>query len=83
VVDLGDPVRRVVLEADSFAHHGQRQGLRRDCRRYTEFAILNWSVLRFSYEDVMFEQDWTRWALGAWLAQDGGLAVPDPPRLAA
>lgn len=83
VVDLGDPVRRVVLEADSFAHHGQRQGLRRDCRRYTEFAILKWSVLRFSHEDVMFEQDWTRWALGAWLAQDGGLAVPSPPRLAA
>lgn len=82
-VDLGDPVRRVVLEAESFAHHGTRAAVRRDCRRYTELAILQWSVLRFSYEDVMFEQDWTRWALGAWLAADEGRDVPLPPRLAA
>lgn len=32
-VDLADPLRRLVLEADGFAHHGSRQGLHRDCTR--------------------------------------------------
>jgi hypothetical protein len=32
-VDLGDPRRRIALEADSFAHHGTRDALQRDGRR--------------------------------------------------
>jgi very-short-patch-repair endonuclease len=57
-VDLGDPKRRIVLEADSFAYHGTRSALERDCRRYDELVGVGWRVLRFSWEHVMFEQEW-------------------------
>jgi very-short-patch-repair endonuclease len=57
-VDLGDPRRLVALEADSFAHHGSRSDLKRDCERYDELACEGWKVLRFAWEHVMFEQPW-------------------------
>ena len=57
-VDLGDPDLRMVLEADSFAFHGARSALDRDCRRYDELVRARWLVLRFSWEQVMFERDW-------------------------
>ena len=47
-----------MLEADSFAHHGHRAALERDCRRYTELTIRGWRVLRFAWEHVMFEPEW-------------------------
>jgi very-short-patch-repair endonuclease len=58
VVDLADPVQRVCLEADSFAHHASRGALRNDCRRYDELTRLGWVLLRFAWEHVMFEQAW-------------------------
>jgi very-short-patch-repair endonuclease len=57
-VDLGDPRRRVALEADSFAHHGTRGALVRDCERYDELVSAGWRVLRFAYEHVMFRPGW-------------------------
>jgi very-short-patch-repair endonuclease len=57
-VDLGDPERRIAIEADSFAHHGGRADLARDCRRYDELVADVWRVLRFAWEHVMFERDW-------------------------
>ena len=58
-VDLGDPERLVVFEADSFEYHGSRQALANNCRRYDELSSQGWRVLRFSYEQVMFEVDQT------------------------
>jgi very-short-patch-repair endonuclease len=57
-VDLGDPTRKIALEADSYAHHGTREGLVRDCRRYDELVRSGWLLLRFSWEHVMFEPGW-------------------------
>jgi very-short-patch-repair endonuclease len=57
-VDLGDERRRIALEADSFAHHGSRAALRRDCRRYDELVRGGWTVLRFAWEDVVFDSAW-------------------------
>ena len=57
-VDLGDPVRRIALEADSFEFHGSRSALDRDCRRYDELVRTGWLVLRFSWEQVMSDQVW-------------------------
>jgi len=56
-VDLADVRRRIVLEADSFAHHGTRDALYRDCHRYDELVRADWLVLRFTWENVMFEPD--------------------------
>jgi hypothetical protein len=50
-----------------------------DCRRYTEITVLGWSILRFTWEDVMLEPAWVRWAVTAWLAQRAGQQVPAPP----
>ena len=57
-VDLADPRRRVVLEADSFTYHGTRDALRRDCERYDELVADGWVVLRFAWEHVMFRPAW-------------------------
>lgn len=57
-VDLADVPRRLVLEADSYAHHGAtRADFADDCRRYNELVRAGWTVLRFSWEDVMFHPE--------------------------
>ncbi|NEA37258.1 type IV toxin-antitoxin system AbiEi family antitoxin domain-containing protein [Streptomyces sp. SID13031] len=68
-VDLADPLLRIVLEADSFAHHGTRATLRRDCRRYVELAIRGWVLLRYSWEDVILDENWVGTSLAALAAQ--------------
>jgi len=56
-VDLADEHLRLVLEADSFAWHGDRRALRRDAQRYNRMVVDGWTVLRFAWEDVMFCSD--------------------------
>ncbi|TIC84480.1 DUF559 domain-containing protein [Nocardioides sp. GY 10127] len=51
--DLVDARLRMVLEADSFAFHGDRAALARDARRYNDLVVHGWLVLRFSWEEVM------------------------------
>lgn len=63
-VDLGDGDLEIVLEAESFEFHGDQAALRRDCRRYTELGARGWLVLRFTWEQVMFDQDWVRRMIG-------------------
>lgn len=58
--DLVDMDHRIVVEADSFAWHGDRAALARDCRRYNELTVRGWLVLRFAYEQVMGEPGWVR-----------------------
>jgi very-short-patch-repair endonuclease len=52
-----------VLEADSFAFHASRSALRRDCRRYVNLAMRGWTLLRFSWEDVVLDEGWVARAL--------------------
>ena len=54
--DLVDEVIGMVVEADSFSWHGDRVALKRDARRYNALVAAGWIVLRFCWEDVMFEQ---------------------------
>jgi very-short-patch-repair endonuclease len=51
-IDLAHPALLIALEADSFAHHGTRNALTRDCRRHANLTIRGWRLLRFSWEDV-------------------------------
>lgn len=53
--DLVDGRLRIILEADSFEFHGQRAPFRADIRRYNAFSVDGWLVLRFAWEDVMFQ----------------------------
>jgi very-short-patch-repair endonuclease len=54
--DLVDEGLRLVLEADSFEWHGKRSALAEDTRRYNMLVVAGWTVLRFCYEDVMFDE---------------------------
>ncbi|MDX6241234.1 MAG: hypothetical protein QOG10_6058 [Kribbellaceae bacterium] len=76
-VDLANPQLRIVLEADSFAFHGTRAALRKDCRRHVNLAMCGWLLLRYSWEDVMLDDDWVSESLTAVRG------VRDPRRLAA
>lgn len=67
--DLVDERLRILLEADSFEWHGKRAALRRDTQRYNTFAVHGWLVLRFAYEDVMFDPAWVRSILVAAVAE--------------
>lgn len=67
-VDLADPTRRIVIEAESYAFHGQKQMFRADCRRYTWLTTNGWIVWRFVWEDVMFAPEQVRAAMVLGLA---------------
>ncbi len=58
--DLVDERLLIAIEADSWEHHGTREGFRRDVRRYAEFALLGWVVVRFLWEDVMHQPERVR-----------------------
>jgi len=52
-VDFCWPAARLVVEADGFAYHKDRQAYRRDRERGNELVRLGWRVLRFTWEDVL------------------------------
>jgi very-short-patch-repair endonuclease len=57
-IDLGHPGLRIALEADGFEHHGTRQALVKDCRRHVALTVRGWTLLRFSWEDIMYDPEW-------------------------
>ena len=63
--DLVDELLRIVAEADSFEHHGSRKALAIDCARYDNMVAEGWTVLRFAWEQVMYQPDWVHGALSA------------------
>ncbi|WP_329482778.1 DUF559 domain-containing protein [Kribbella sp. NBC_01484] len=71
-VDLGHPRLLIALEADGFAFHSTRAALTRDCRRQVSLTLCGWRLLRFSWEDVMFDREWVVSAIRE--------AVAGPPR---
>jgi very-short-patch-repair endonuclease len=77
-----------VLEADSHEFHTKRQDFDRDCRRYNALVVRGWLVLRFTWEQVMFEPQFVRQAIeaivslrrahGLWRRRSGQLAGTKP-----
>jgi very-short-patch-repair endonuclease len=57
-IDLGHPGLRIALEADGFEHHGTRRALVKDCRRHVALSVRGWTLLRFSWEDIMYDPEW-------------------------
>lgn len=68
-VDLADPLLRIVVEAEGYAFHGGRKDFDRDCRRYNSLVVEGWRVVRFSWEQVMFEPELVKATLRALVAQ--------------
>ncbi len=66
--------RRLVLEADSWEFHTGRDAHARDCRCYTMLTVNGWTVLRFTWRQVMHDPEFVRRCL---------LAVATGPRAGA
>lgn len=62
-VDLLDQRLGIVIECESLAHHGTKEALVRDVRRYTDLARLGFVVVRFTWGQVMRDPDYVRQAL--------------------
>ncbi len=58
--DLGDPLRKIAVEAESFEWHGKSAQLTRDCRRYNQLTLMGWILVRFSWYQVHFEPAYVR-----------------------
>lgn len=71
--DLVDPGRRLILEADSWSFHADKEAHDRDCFRYTLLTTLGWVVLRFTWHQVMTPDTFSREMLRRW-AEDPQLA---------
>jgi very-short-patch-repair endonuclease len=59
-VDLADLRLRIVLEADSYEFHGERELFEKDCKRYDELVVEDWLVIRFGWTQVMTKPAWVR-----------------------
>ncbi|MCW2783200.1 MAG: hypothetical protein JWR35_3649, partial [Marmoricola sp.] len=52
--DLVDEAMKIVIEAESFEWHGESAAMTRDCVRYNAFTNQGWTVIRFSWWQVIF-----------------------------
>lgn len=52
--DLLDERLGIVIEAESFAWHGEKAAMTRDCARYNAFVTQGLIVVRFSWTQVIF-----------------------------
>jgi very-short-patch-repair endonuclease len=67
-VDLLARRQSLVIEAESWEFHGDRDAFVRDVHRYTAMVRLGYAVVRFTWEEVMFRQDYVREVLTAMVA---------------
>lgn len=56
--DVVDRERRLVLEADSWQFHAGKEEFQTDCWRYTALVVEGWTVLRFTWWQVMHHPEW-------------------------
>jgi very-short-patch-repair endonuclease len=51
--DLAEPFAGIAMEANSWKHHAGKAEHDQDCRRYNALVVGGWTVLRFTWEQVM------------------------------
>lgn len=73
-VDLADVRLRLVLEAESWAYHGGRDAFDRDVHRYTVLTRDGWTVLRFTWQQVLHQPAWVAGVLADTVARLARLA---------
>ncbi len=69
--DVVDVDLRLALETDSWQWHASRKAHNRDCWRYTVLVVNGWTVLRFTWEQVMLDPEFVRFCLLTWLGDHG------------
>lgn len=81
--DLADLSRGVVLEADSWTWHASKEAHERDCWRYNALVVAGWTVLRFTWQQVMLSPAYVRSVLAALDRPSGPATRGDTPLKAA
>lgn len=67
--DLANPLLGIAIEADSWAHHGEkREDFVSDIVRYNALTGAGWIVIRFTWEQVRFNPRYVRDTLRAAMA---------------
>ncbi|MEO6700038.1 MAG: DUF559 domain-containing protein [Jatrophihabitantaceae bacterium] len=56
-VDVGFPLLRLAIEVDGLAYHSDRDRFQRDRTRQNELMLLGWTVLRFTWFDLIERPD--------------------------
>lgn len=64
-VDLADIDHRVVVEADSYAYHGDLESFGRDIDRYNDLVVRDWVVIRAKWSHLGTDADRFRGLLRA------------------
>jgi very-short-patch-repair endonuclease len=54
-LDFAWPALRLAVEIDGFEVHGHRRALQRDLRRQNRIQLDGWLILRFTWDDVMYQ----------------------------
>ena len=75
--DLVDRERRIVRRGGLVRVARGPRSPSAGCRRYDLLVADDWTVLRFTWEDVMYDQDWVRSVLTRWRGTTVR-ALPDP-----
>lgn len=57
-VDYSYPEGRLIIEADSYAFHGDRPTFDADRERDAELQALGWRVLRFTWAQLKWRREW-------------------------
>ena len=57
-LDMAWPSHHLALEADGKETHDQPEALFKDRRRQNSVSLDDWTILRFTWFDVMFDPDW-------------------------
>jgi very-short-patch-repair endonuclease len=57
-VDYCYPDARLIIEADSYAFHGDRSTFNSDRERDAELQLLGWRVLRFTWAQLRWQREW-------------------------
>lgn len=52
-IDVAYPQRKLAIEVDGFAHHSSPDAFQRDRTRQNRLVALGWTVLRFTWDDVV------------------------------
>lgn len=52
-VDAAFPERRLAIEVDGYEHHSSPEAFQRDRTRQNRLVALGWTVLRFTWDDVV------------------------------
>ena len=72
-VDLANRRLKIVIECDGFEFHSDRKAFNRDLVRFTMLVAGGWRPLRFTWAQVMFDEEWVLARVLDVLGQNGAV----------